>query len=121
MDKQLAEWSVAQIKRRCQILNDNSRIMKSDVSRLILENKTIEGKIKENNEKIKMNKQLPYLVANVIEVKGILLSCASSYTLYCPKILDFDEDGKEDDGANVDLNSSRKDKCVVVKTSTRQV
>mmetsp|Transcript_17516 Transcript_17516/g.33236 ORF Transcript_17516/g.33236 Transcript_17516/m.33236 type:complete len:434 (-) Transcript_17516:244-1545(-) len=102
MDKQLAEWSVEQIKRRCQILHDNSRIMKSDVSRLMLENKNMEGKIKENNEKIKMNKQLPYLVANVIE------------------ILDLDEDAKEDDGANVDLNANRNDKCVVVKTSTRQ-
>jgi len=101
MDKQLAEWTVEQIKRRCDILSGNSRVMKSDVSRLLLENKSMEGKIKENKEKIKMNKQLPYLVANVIE------------------ILDFEEDGKQD-GANVDLNSSRNDKCVVVKTSTRQ-
>uniref|UniRef100_A0A7S2VUT9 AAA+ ATPase domain-containing protein n=1 Tax=Norrisiella sphaerica TaxID=552664 RepID=A0A7S2VUT9_9EUKA len=105
LDKKLGEWTVEQIKRRSQILNDNARIMKSDVSRLVLENKNIEATIKENNEKIKMNKQLPYLVANVIE------------------ILDFDEEKKgeeKEDGANVDLNAERNDKCVVVKTSTRQ-
>ena len=36
--------------------------------RLTHESKTLEAKIKENAEKIKMNKQLPYLVSNVIEV-----------------------------------------------------
>eukprot|EP00954_Amorphochlora_amoebiformis_P006844 534317-Amorphochlora_amoeboformis.AAC.1 len=103
MDQQLAKWTVEQIKRRSNILHDNARILKIEVSRLTLENKNIEAKIKENQEKIKMNKQLPYLVANVIE------------------ILDLNEDEKEqEDGANVDLNSVRNDKCVVVKTSTRQ-
>jgi len=102
LDKKIAEWTVDQIKRRSQILNDNSRIIKSDVSRLMLENKNIEAKIKENKEKIKLNKQLPYLVANVVE------------------ILDMNEEKTEEDGAAVDLNAVRKDKCVVVKTSTRQ-
>merc|ERR1739847_124627 len=60
-------------------------------------------KIKENTEKIKVNKTLPYLVSNVIE------------------ILDVDpQDQEEADGANVDLDSQRKGKCAVVKTSTRQ-
>lgn len=31
-----------------------------------------------------------------------------------------DEDEVEDDGANVDLDSHRKGKCTVIKTSTRQ-
>lgn len=31
------------------------------------------------------------------------------------------EDEAEEDGANIDLNSQRKGKCVVLKTSTRQV
>lgn len=31
------------------------------------------------------------------------------------------EDEAEEDGANVDLDSQRKGKCVVLKTSTRQV
>ncbi len=31
------------------------------------------------------------------------------------------EDEADEDGANVDLDSQRKGKCVVLKTSTRQV
>ena len=52
-----------------------------------------------------MNKTLPFLVANVIE------------------ILDVDPEdlgGGEVDGANVDLDSQRKGQCAVIKTSTRQ-
>ena len=38
------------------------------------------------------------------------------------QLLDIDpEDEPEDDGANVDLDSARKGKCAVIKTSTRQV
>lgn len=38
------------------------------------------------------------------------------------QILDVNpEDEAEEDGANVDLDSQRKGKCVVLKTSTRQV
>lgn len=57
--------------------------------------------LSDNHEKIKLNKQLPYLVANIVEV------------------LELDEE-LEEDGAAVDLNAVRKGKCVVVKTSTRQ-
>merc|ERR1719391_492868 len=59
-------------------------------------------KIKENKDKVKVNKTLPYLVANVIE------------------LLDVEGDDQEEDGANVDLDAQRKGKCAVVKTSTRQ-
>jgi 26S proteasome regulatory subunit T5 len=31
------------------------------------------------------------------------------------------DDEAEEDGANIDLDSQRKGKCVVLKTSTRQV
>jgi 26S proteasome regulatory subunit T5 len=38
------------------------------------------------------------------------------------QLLDVDpEDEQEEDGANVDLDSTRKGKCAVIKTSTRQV
>jgi len=85
------------------MLGSNIRIMRSEASRLELERASMEKKIKDNKEKIKMNKQLPYLVANVIE------------------ILDLDPTEEEDmDGANIDLNAQKNDKCVVVKTSTRQ-
>jgi len=31
----------------------------------------VKGRIKENEEKIKVNKQLPYLVANIVEVRAL--------------------------------------------------
>jgi 26S proteasome regulatory subunit T5 len=79
-------------------------VVKDETHRLSLEHEATREKIKENQEKIKLNKQLPYLVGNVVE------------------ILDVNpEDENEEDGANVDLDSQRKGKCVVLKTSTRQV
>ena len=51
---------------------------------------------------MKLNKQLPYLVGNVVE------------------ILDLEPDGEEEDGAAQDQNAQRRGKSVVVKTSTRQ-
>merc|ERR1712066_665677 len=64
---------------------------------------TMEDKIKENTEKVKVNKVLPYLVSNIVE------------------ILDVEPDPDcEDDGANMDIDSQRTGKCAVVKTSTRQ-
>jgi hypothetical protein len=42
--------------------------------------------------------------------------------LYLIKLLDVDpQDQGEEDGAVVDLDSQRKGKCAVIKTSTRQV
>lgn len=59
--------------------------------------------IKENKDKIKLNNQLPYLVGNVVEVLEMQ-----------------PEEDEEEDGANVDLDSQRRGKSVVLKTSTRQ-
>lgn len=44
------------------------QIMKSEVLRVTHELQAMKDKIKENSEKIKVNKTLPYLVSNVIEV-----------------------------------------------------
>tara|TARA_B100000674_G_C37858498_1_gene923579 strand:+ start:73 stop:1197 length:1125 start_codon:yes stop_codon:yes gene_type:complete len=59
-------------------------------------------RLKENQEKIKMNKQLPYLVGNVIEV------------------LDAPEEDEEDGANQLDEGQPQSGKCVVLKTSTRQ-
>merc|ERR1712098_624795 len=56
-----------------------------------------------NEKKIKQNKTLPYLVSNIIEVLDV-----------------NPEDEEEIEGANVDLDSQRKGKSVVIKTTTRQ-
>jgi 26S proteasome regulatory subunit T5 len=100
---ELASMSAENIQRRSRLLENEIRVLKDETQRLTLEYNAMKEKIKENQEKIKLNKQLPYLVGNVVE------------------ILDVNpEDEAEEDGANVDLDSQRKGKCVVLKTSTRQ-
>jgi 26S proteasome regulatory subunit T5 len=75
-------------------------------------------KIRDNGEKIKQNKVLPYLVGNVVEVsfQGIGMFVEK---LTWMQILNVDPE-VEEDGANQDLDSMRKGKCAVIKTSTRQ-
>jgi 26S proteasome regulatory subunit T5 len=78
-------------------------VLKDESTRLGEVQSGIRERIKDNQEKIKLNKQLPYLVGNVVE------------------ILDVNpEEEEEEDGSNVDLDSQRQGKCVVLKTSTRQ-
>ncbi|KZV86142.1 26S proteasome subunit P45 [Exidia glandulosa HHB12029] len=89
------------ILTRIRLIDNDIKVMRSDTLRLGHEQNTMKEKIRDNKEKIKQNKVLPYLVANVVE------------------ILDMDPEGEED-GANQDLDSMRKGKCAVIKTSTRQ-
>jgi len=92
-----------EIVGRARLLDNEIKIMKSEIMRISHELQAQKDKIKENTEKIKVNKTLPYLVSNVIE------------------LLDVDpQDQGEEDGANIDLDSQRKGKCAVIKTSTRQ-
>jgi len=42
--------------------------MKNDIVRISHETQSTRDRIKENKDKIKVNKTLPYLVSNVIEV-----------------------------------------------------
>lgn len=44
------------------------QIMRNEVNRITHEMQSTKEKIRENEERIKVNKTLPYLVSNVIEV-----------------------------------------------------
>ncbi|PPR00446.1 hypothetical protein CVT24_004507 [Panaeolus cyanescens] len=90
-----------EIKTRTRLIDNDIKVMRSERARLQHEQSVMKEKIRDNAEKIKQNKVLPYLVANVVE------------------ILDVDPE-VEEDGANQDLDSMRKGKCAVIKTSTRQ-
>merc|ERR1719235_2456097 len=57
-----------EINMRIRGLENEVRIMKSEQQRLHFELKTTEEKSKDNKEKIKLNRQLPHLVANVGEI-----------------------------------------------------
>ncbi|XP_074650059.1 26S proteasome regulatory subunit 6A-B [Tubulanus polymorphus] len=103
LGEDILRMSTDEIVSRTRLLDNEIKIMKSEVMRISHELQAQKEKIKENTEKIKINKTLPYLVSNVIE------------------LLDVDpQDMGEEDGANVDLDSQRKGKCAVIKTSTRQ-
>ncbi|CAA6658618.1 unnamed protein product [Spirodela intermedia] len=102
-DDQLSSMTTEDIVRASRLLDNEIRILKEELQRTNLDLENYKDKTKENMEKIKLNKQLPYLVGNIVE------------------ILEMNpEEEAEEDGANVDLDSQRKGKCVVLKTSTRQ-
>uniref|UniRef100_A0A0C9QQY3 TSA: Wollemia nobilis Ref_Wollemi_Transcript_13490_1579 transcribed RNA sequence n=1 Tax=Wollemia nobilis TaxID=56998 RepID=A0A0C9QQY3_9CONI len=102
-DDELASMTTEELIRGARLLENENRILRDEVQRTTLELDATKEKIKENQEKIKLNKQLPYLVGNIVE------------------ILEMNpEEDAEEDGANIDLDSQRKGKCVVLKTSTRQ-
>jgi 26S proteasome regulatory subunit T5 len=90
------------IVRRARMIDNEAKVLKNEAVRLTHEHSALKERIKENTDKIKLNKQLPYLVGNVVE------------------ILDLDPEDEEEDGSHVDLDSQRKGRCTVIKTSTRQ-
>ncbi|KAK0540666.1 26S proteasome regulatory subunit 6A [Tilletia horrida] len=98
--------SAEEIQTRTRLLENDIKIMRSEQLRLNHEQSKMRERIKENAEKVKQNKVLPYLVGNVVEILDI--------------DPDKDEDSQEQEGANVDLDAQRKGKCAVIKTSTRQ-
>jgi len=101
--EEILNMSTADITARSRLLDNEVRIMRSELGRIQHELQAQQDKIKENEQKIKMNKTLPYLVSNVIEILDV----------------NPEEEG-ESEGANVDLDSQRKGKSAVIKTSTRQ-
>jgi len=102
LGEEVLRMSTTDIIGRTRLLDSEVKIMRSEIMRISHELQSQKDKIKENVEKIKVNKTLPYLVSNVIE------------------LLDMDPQGEEEEGANVDLDSQRKGKSAVIKTSTRQ-
>merc|ERR1712050_686575 len=103
VDQEIFSMSTDDIIQRTRALDNEVRILRSESLRLSHEVQTMKDKIKENTEKVKVNKVLPYLVSNIVE------------------ILDVEPDPEcEQEGANQDADAQRKGKCAVVKTSTRQ-
>lgn len=50
------------------MLENEIRVLKDENQRLSLEQQGNKEKVKDNADKIKLNKQLPYLVGNVVEI-----------------------------------------------------
>ncbi|VDN81977.1 unnamed protein product [Brugia pahangi] len=99
LDEEILRMSADDLKSRTHLVENEIRIMRSEIQRISHAIDTLTSHVKENTERIKVNKTLPYLVSNVVEL--LLL-----------------EELQEDEGANVDLDA-HKTKCAVIKTSTR--
>lgn len=103
IDGEIYNLSTQDILTRRRLLENDTRIMKSEFQRLGHEKSAMGEKIKDNLEKIENNRQLPYLVGNVVE------------------LLDLDPTAESaEEGANIDLDATRVGKSAVIKTSTRQ-
>ncbi|KAL6779865.1 RPT5 [Auxenochlorella protothecoides x Auxenochlorella symbiontica] len=103
LPEEFKTMSADDIQRRTRLLETELRVLREENNRLNHDKAGLAERIKDNHEKIKLNNQLPYLVGNIVEV------------------LDVDPDEEEEeDGANAYQDASKKGKCVVLKTSTRQ-
>jgi len=106
-DEETRHMTVSDLRQRIHLLNNDIRIMKSDVQRINHDSRGQRERIRENQEKVKLNKQLPYLVANVVEVLE-------------PDAEDGLEEEEKEAGDAVDVDAQRKTRSAVVRTSTRQ-
>ncbi|CAI4945806.1 BAD_collapsed_G0051170.mRNA.1.CDS.1 [Saccharomyces cerevisiae] len=108
LDQEILNLSTQELQTRAKLLDNEIRIFRSELQRLSHENNVMLEKIKDNKEKIKNNRQLPYLVANVVEVMDI------------NEIEDKENSESTTQGGNVNLDNTAVGKAAVVKTSSRQ-
>lgn len=98
---EVANLTAAELRMRTSLVDSELKYFKSEANKLKFELNNMQERIKDAIEKIRLNKQLPYLVGSVVE------------------LFDNEEEGEED-GAATDIDLQRKGKCIVIKTSTRQ-
>lgn len=89
-----------EIRNRIRMLDNNIKQYKHEGNKIAHDMKKANEAVNDNKSKIKQNKQLPWLVSNIVEILDI-------------------EPEVEDDGAPVDVEEKPDGKCIVVKTSTR--
>ena len=68
LDEEILRMSPEEIKARTRLLDNEVRIMRSETGQIKYELNSMKEKIKENAEKTKRSKKLPYLVSTVVEV-----------------------------------------------------
>lgn len=106
-DEETRHMTAGELRQRIHLINNDIRIMKSDVQRITHESRGQRDRIRDNQEKVKLNKQLPYLVANVVEILE-------------PDAEDGLEAEEKESGEAGDADANRKTRSAVVRTSTRQ-
>jgi 26S proteasome regulatory subunit T5 len=109
MMDETSSMSITELRQRIHLIDNDIRVMRSDIQRIQHESRAQRERIRENIEKVKLNKQLPYLVGNVVEILE-------------PEAEDgLDAEEGEEEGGAADADASRKTRSAVVRTSTRQV
>ncbi|KAK5137512.1 26S proteasome regulatory subunit 6A [Meristemomyces frigidus] len=103
IDTEILNSSTRDIVARRRLIENDTRIMRSEFQRLSHEKQAMSDKIKDNVDKIDNNRQLPYLVGNVVEILDLDVTAEAA-----------------EEGANIDLDATRVGKSAVIKTSTRQ-
>ena len=100
-DDETRTMTNSELRQRIHLLSSDIRVMKSDVQRITHESRGQRDRIRENQEKVKLNKQLPYLVANVVEIlepdaedgKYRYYSAMLCVVLFCFALLCFNRPG----------------------------
>ncbi|OAG29347.1 26S proteasome regulatory subunit T5 [Nematocida displodere] len=85
---------------RIRLIENEIKMIKSHVSAMTYDYETKKEKIQENLQKIELNKQLPFLVGNVVEILNL-------------------DSSEPTEGSAVDESTNKKGLCAVVKTSNR--
>jgi 26S proteasome regulatory subunit T5 len=99
--KEIEELSDEQIQARIKMLENNVRILRSENGRLEVEMAAAKGQAADSKERINLQKVLPYLVANVVE------------------IIEVDQDPDTESGEKPSA-IPKKMKVPIIKTTTRQ-
>jgi 26S proteasome regulatory subunit T5 len=101
--KEVESMTNEEIAEKAKTLQNNIKVMKREQTSLTHQLNNINLQVVENEKKVKLNKQLPHLVSNFIE------------------LLDLPpEDEEELEGAAIDEDAQRQGKSCVIKTTTRQ-
>ncbi|EEQ97199.1 26s protease regulatory subunit 6a, putative, partial [Perkinsus marinus ATCC 50983] len=103
----LNNMSTEGIQQRARLIQNDIRVYKSEVQRLTHELNSIKEKMKDNQEKINLNRQLPHLVGSVAEILPA----------------DEDEADLPEEGSAISTlqrREKKEKKSMVVKTTTRQ-
>ncbi|RFU74323.1 26s protease regulatory subunit 6a [Trichoderma arundinaceum] len=119
LDEEILSLSTQDIQTRKRLLENDSRIMKSELSRLTHEKAAMGEKIRENMDKIANNRQ----VSRRSMQNGACLRSVSLFLLCLVMWLTLGIDPtaeSSEEGANIDLDATRVGKSAVIKTSTRQ-
>ncbi|CCK69597.1 proteasome regulatory particle base subunit RPT5 KNAG_0C04960 [Huiozyma naganishii CBS 8797] len=125
---ELGSLSTQELQTRSKLLDNEIRIFKSELQRLQHEKNVMLEKIKDNREKIKNNRQLPYLVANVVEImdggageedeeraaggKAAVVKTSSRQTVFLPMVGLVDPDTLKPN----DLVGVNKDSYLILDT-----